>query len=86
MEIIRILLAPLWKNRYENELVLLTFNLKSEIDSWSHKFEIVKLLPKTIERFSIPADDCRLCLDALIPMFDSKSQLTFGENQELKVG
>ena len=58
--------------------------MKSEIDSWSHKFEIVKLLSKTVERFSIPADDCHLCLDALIPMFDSKSQLTFGENKELK--
>ena len=73
------------QNRYKNEL-LLTFNLKSEIDSWSHKFEIAKLLSETVERFSIPAEDCRLCLDALIPMFDSKSQLTFGENKELKVG
>jgi len=62
----------------------LTEHGKDQKDSWSHKFEIVKLLPKTVERFSIPSDDCRLCLDALIPMFDSKSQLTFGENKELK--
>ena len=63
--------------------LLLTFNLKSYI-AYDYKFEIVKLLPKTVERFSIPADNCRLCLDALILMFESKSQLTFGENKELK--
>ena len=63
--------------------LLLTFNLKSYI-AYDYKFEIVKLLPKTVERFSIPADNCRLCLDALISMFDSKSQLTFGENKELR--
>jgi len=62
----------------------LTEHGKDQKDSWSHKFEIVKLLSKTVKRFSIPADDCRLCLDALIPMFDSKTQLTFGENKELK--
>ena len=63
--------------------LLLIFNLKSYI-AYNYKFEIVKLLPKTVERFSIPADNCRLCLDALISMFDSKSQLTFGENKELR--
>ena len=62
---------------------LLTFNLKSYI-VYDHKFELVKLLAKTVERFSIPANNCRLCLDALILMFDSKSRLTFGENKELK--
>ena len=62
---------------------LLTFNLKSYI-VYDHKFELVKLLAKTVERFSIPANNCRLCLDALILMFDSKSRLTFGENKELR--
>ena len=57
--------------------------MKSYI-AYDYKFEIVKLLPKTVERFSIPADNCLLCLDALILMFDSKSQLTFGENKELR--
>ena len=63
--------------------LLNAFNLKSYI-AYDYKFEIVKLLPKTVERFSIPADNCQLCLDALISMFDSKSQLTFGENKELR--
>ena len=62
---------------------LLTFNLKSYI-VYDHKFELVKLLAKTVERFSIPANNCRLCLDALILMIDSKSRLTFGENKELR--
>ena len=71
--------------RFDNVMwkLLLTFNLKSYI-AYDYKFEIVKLLPKTVERFSIPADNCRLCLDALISMFDSKSQLTFGENKKLR--
>ena len=63
--------------------LLLIFNLKCYI-AYDYKFEIVKLLPKTVERFSISADNCRLCVDALISMFDSKSQLTFGENKELR--
>ena len=53
--------------------------MKSYI-AYEYKFEIFKLLAKTVERFSIPADNCRLCLDALILMFDSKSWLTFGRH------
>ena len=71
--------------RFDNGIwkLLLTLNLKSYI-AYEYKFEIFKLLAKTVERFSIPADNCRLYLDALISMFDSKSYLTFGENKELK--